>query len=224
MINSSKVWSAILAFSVYFFLIGLLINYFNHHTKTKAVHYAQKSSKAIKVSLAPSLNKTSRSKIRSKSKSRSPKRIKSKKISKSKKSANKKKIKSISPTKKIKLNTLFDKISDKKPADKEVKKSIENTLEKRDGRDEGIKNAYFNKVEGLMYSWPAQSEFAGFSAKVWLRINRSGSFTFKILSASNNVDFNRGLIQYLQQLQGIGFDRHQNTKPYELNVEFIAKE
>ncbi|RLA77418.1 MAG: hypothetical protein DRG30_00105 [Epsilonproteobacteria bacterium] len=224
MMNSSKVWSAILAFSVYFLLIGLLINYFNHHTETKAVHYAQKSSKAIKVSLAPPLNKTNRSKMRSKPKKRSPKKIKSKKILKSKKSANKKKIKSASPTKRIKLNTLFDKISDKKPVDKEVKKSTENSLEKSDGRDEGIKNAYFNKVEGLMYNWPAQSEFAGFSAKVWLRINRNGSFTFKILSASNNVDFNRGLIQYLQQLQSIGFDTHQNTKPYELNVEFIAKE
>ncbi len=225
--NSSKVWSAILAFSVYFLLIGLLLNYSNRHTEVKLVHYAQKSSKAIKVSLAPSLDRINASKKRSKPKNQSSKKIKSKKILKSKKSNEKKRIKSISPKpskisqnkkpkKKIKLNTLFDKISEKKP--------IESNLDKRKGNDEGIKNAYFSKVEELMQSWPAQSEFAGFSAKVWLRINKNGSFTFKILSASNNLDFNRGLIQYLQQLQSIGFDTHKNSKPYELNVEFIAKE
>jgi protein TonB len=91
-------------------------------------------------------------------------------------------------------------------------------------RDRGIQNAYFAKVEKALQNWPSQSEFAGQTVKVWLRINRDGSFQFRLLSASNNEDFNSGLIQYLRQLQRVGFDPHRNSKPYELNVEFVAKE
>ncbi len=236
--NPSKVLSGILAFSVYFLLIILLTSNLNHDIEIKSVHYAQKSSKAIKVSLASSLDRRNATKMKSKPKNKSPKKIKSKGTPKSKKSAKKKKVKSVSPKpsktskkekprKKIKLNTLFEKISEKKPpvkSEKKVKKSTDSNFKKKNGANQGVKNAYFSKIEGLMQSWPAQSEFAGFSAMVWLKINKDGSFIFKILSGSNNLDFNGGLIQYLQQLQRIGFDPHQNSKPYELNVEFIAKE
>ncbi len=236
--NRFKVLSGLLAFLVYFLLVGLLLNYFNHHTKNRSVHYSQMSSKAITVSLAPSLDKTNKAEKKSKPKKKSKTKTKPKKSSKSKKSAEKKKTKSVSPRpskvskknnqkkpkKKIQVHKLFDKVSEKKPIEKTEKKSTKNRLKKSKSQNRGIKNIYFAKVEKMLYNWPSQSEFAGEAIKVWLKINQDGSFTFKILSASNNEDFNRGLIQYLEQLQGIGFDSHQNTKPYELNVEFVAKE
>ncbi len=233
-----KLLSGLLAFFVYFGLIGLLLTYFNHRNKIKSVHYSQKSSKAITVSLAPSLAKVNRAEKKSKPKKKSPPKVKPKKVTKSPKSAKKKKIKSVSPKpakittksdkkppkKRLKVSNLFDKVNEKKPKEKPEKKSVKKNTKKRKSQDRGIKNTYFASVEGLLQNWPSQNDFAGETIKVWLKINRDGSFVFKILSASNNEDFNRGLIQYLQQLQGIGFGAHQNSKPYELNVEFVAKE
>ena len=242
--NRYKLLSGLLAFFVYFALLGLLINYFNHHTKKKSIHYADKSSKAIVVSLSPSQNKVDRAEKRSRPKKKSQSKVKPKEILKSKKVAPVKKIKSVSPRpsktiktskqekakKKIKVSSLFDKIDEKKPIVRKEKKpergkkSEKGKIKKEKGQDRGVINAYFSKTERMLYNWPAQSEFAGHSAKVWLKIRQNGTFEFKLLSASNNEDFNTGLIQYLQQLQRVGFDPHQNSKPYELNVEFVAKE
>jgi len=236
--NRFKLISGALAFLVYFVLLGLLINYFNHHTNKKSIHYADKSSKAIAVSLSPSSNKVDRAKKSSKPKKESQVKVKPKEILKPKKTASEKKIKSVSPKpsktiktskeekpkKKIKMSKLFDKINEKKPIEKEEKKTAKKRLKKEKGQDRGVKNAYFARVERMLQNWPSQSEFAGETIKVWLKIRKDGTFEFKLLSASNNEDFNTGLIQYLQQLQGVGFDPHHNSKAYELNVEFVAKE
>jgi len=236
--NRFNLISGALAFLVYFVLLGLLINYFNHHTKKKSIHYADKSSKAIAVSLSPSPNKVDRAKKSSKPKIQSQAKAKPKEILKPKKTAPEKKTKSVSPKpskiiksikkekpkKKIKVSKLFDKINEKKPIEKEKKKITKKRLKKEKGQDRGVKNAYFARVERMLQNWPSQSEFAGETIKVWLKIRQDGAFVFKILSASNNEDFNTGLIQYLQQLQRIGFDPHRHSKAYELNVEFVAKE
>ncbi len=227
-----------MAFFVYFALLGLLINYFNHHTKKKSIHYADKSSKAIVVSLSSSPNKVDRAKKRSKPNKKSQSKTKPKEILKSKKISPEKKIKSVSPKpsktikaikqekpkKKIKVSNLFDKINEKKPVEKREEKLEKKKVKKEKGQDRGVKNAYFARVEGMLQNWPAQSEFAGETIKVWLKIRQNGTFKFKLLSPSNNEDFNTGLIQYLQQLQRVGFTPHQNSKPYEVNVEFVAKE
>ena len=235
--NRFKLISGALAFFVYFVLLGLLLTYFNHHTKNKSIHYADKSSKAIAVSLSPSPNRVDRAKKSSKPKKKSQAKIKPKEILKPKKAASKKKIKSVSPKpskttktnkkkpeKKIKMSKLFDKINRKRPIEKKEKKTTKKRLKKEKGQDRGVKNAYFARVEGMLQNWPSQSEFAGETIRVWLKIRQNGTFEFKILSASNNEDFNTGLVQYLQQLQRVGFDPHHNSKAYELNVEFVAKE
>ena len=69
--NRFKLISGALAFLVYFVLLGLLINYFNHHTKNKSIHYTDKSSKAIAVSLSLAPNKVDRAKKSSKPKKKS---------------------------------------------------------------------------------------------------------------------------------------------------------
>jgi len=236
--NRFKLISGLLAFFVYFALLGLLISYFNHHTKKKSIHYADKSSKSIAVSLSPSQNKVDRAKKRSKPKKKSQSQSKPKEILKSKKIASEKKVKSVSPEpsktiktskqkipkKKIKVSRLFDKINEKKPIEKKEKKHKREKIKKEKGQNSGVMNAYFARVEGMLQNWPSQSEFAGETIKVWLKIRQDGTFEFKLLSASSNEDFNTGLIQYLQQLQRVGFDPHQNFKSYELNVEFVAKE
>jgi len=235
--NRFNLISGALAFLIYFVLLGLLLTYFNHHTKKKSVHYADKSSKAIAVSLSPSPNRVDRAKKSSKPKKKSQAKTKPKEILKPKKTASQKKIKSVSPKpsktikrnkkkpeKKIKMSKLFDKINEKKPIEKKEKKTTKKRLKKEKGQDRGVKNAYFARVERMLQNWPSQSEFAGETIRVWLKIRQDGTFEFKLLSASNNEDFNTGLIQYLKQLQRVGFDPHRHSKAYELNVEFVAKE
>ncbi len=101
---------------------------------------------------------------------------------------------------------------------------ISSSLKIQKSSDSGIENAYFAKVEEKLKGWPAQSDYAGEKAKVWLRIAPSGYFEFKVLSASNNEAFNSGLAAYLKQLQRFGFGAHRGTRPYEIEVEFIATE
>ena len=246
-----KLFSGVLAFFVYFFLLGLLINYFNHHTHRKAVHYVEKNDKRITVSLSepPARQKKQAETPKPKNKSATikkpepkvtekpkhkPKPIPVKKVKKPLKKENKKvvqkrskrkkaKTKSVSK-KKVDVSNLFDKVNERKPRIKNSRRSNKRSMKNEKDRDRGIQNAYFAKVEKVLQNWPSQSEFAGQTVKVWLRINRDGSFQFRLLSASNNEDFNSGLIQYLRQLQRVGFDPHRNSKPYELNVEFVAKE
>jgi outer membrane biosynthesis protein TonB len=101
---------------------------------------------------------------------------------------------------------------------------ISSSLKIQKSSDSGIENRYFAKVEEKLKGWPAQSEYAGEKAKVWLKIAPDGYFEFKVLSASNNDAFNEGLIAYLKQLQRLGFGAHKGTRAYEIEVEFIATE
>lgn len=98
------------------------------------------------------------------------------------------------------------------------------SLKQQKSSDKGIENAYLALIEEKLKGWPAQSEYAGERAKVWIKVESSGSFEFKVMTASGNEAFNTGLIAYLKQLQNIGFGQHKGKRPYILNVEFIAKE
>ncbi len=90
--------------------------------------------------------------------------------------------------------------------------------------DKGKETAYFALIETKLYGWPAQSEYAGEMAKVWLKVESSGRFVFKVTTASSNEDFNTGLVAYLKQLQRLGFGPHKGGRAYTLNVEFVATE
>lgn len=98
------------------------------------------------------------------------------------------------------------------------------SLKQQKSSDKGIENAYLALIEEKLRGWPAQSDYAGEKAKVWIKVEPSGSFVFKVITASGNDTFNEGLEAYLTQLQRIGFGRHKADRAYELNVEFIAKE
>jgi len=238
-----KLLSGILAFLIYFILLGLLINYFNHHKSRKSIHYVEKNSDRIVVSLTDLPKKTSSPRKNQKPKIKSRPKIKPKPKAEPKpkkrpirkKEVKKTRAKKVEPKtkeeqkkskKKVSLDKLFDKVKEKKPVVKQEQKpkKKEKKSKKTQRQDRGIQNAYFAKVERMLQNWPAQSEFAGEKIKVWLRIRQDGSFTFRILSASGNEAFNSELIQYLKQLQQIGFGYHQNDRPYELDVEFVAKE
>lgn len=91
-------------------------------------------------------------------------------------------------------------------------------------QESGIENAYFAKVQSLLETWPAQSDFAGEKAVVYIYVKQTGQFTFKVKSKSNNLDFNLGLIDFLEQLKRLGLGSHHGGKTYEIKVEFTAKE
>ncbi|MBT8348062.1 MAG: hypothetical protein HKP62_01270, partial [Sulfurovum sp.] len=86
---------------------------------------------------------------------------------------------------------------------------VSNALKVQKKSDSGIENAYLAKIEEKLKGWPAQSDYAGEKAKVWIKVEPSGSFRFKVVSASGNEAFNSGLITYLEQLQKIGFGQHK---------------
>ena len=240
-----KFYSAIYAIVIYFLLLGLVFSYFNHHTeKPKTVHYVKKNDNRIEVGLAqskkpdiqidkpkkkksvkkPEKVKKSKKPIVKKKKKVIPKKLSKKKIEKKVKKKREKKEK-VKP----KVKKLFEKIKDKKPESSAKRKSeknshIKSSMKDVESKDKGIINKYFAKVEETLYYWPAMSEFAGEKAEVWLKIEQDGSFIFKLTKYSNNPDFNSGLIQYLEQLQRVGFARHQQSRSLEARVEFIAEE
>ena len=112
------------------------------------------------------------------------------------------------------------KVSDK-PSASEL---VSNALKIQKKSDSGIENAYLARIEEKLKGWPAQSEYAGEKAKVWIKVEPNGSFKFKVITASGNEAFNSGLIDYLKQLQTIGFGQHKGNRAYELDVEFAATE
>ena len=99
-----------------------------------------------------------------------------------------------------------------------------NSIKVQKPSDRGIENAYLAKVEEKLNGWPAQSEYAGEKAKVSLKIQSNGRFTFKVITGSANPDFNEGLIAYLEQLQKFGFGPHKGGRVYSIDVEFVATE
>jgi protein TonB len=101
---------------------------------------------------------------------------------------------------------------------------VSDSLKKQKKSDVGIENAYLAMIEEKLKGWPAQSEYAGEKAKVWIKVEPNGQFQFKVVTASGNDAFNSGLISYLKQLQKIGFGPHKGNRAYELDVEFVATE
>jgi len=230
----SKILSGILAFSIYFFILGLLFNYFNHHKARQTIHYVAKNDHRIMVALSgapqtstpppPAAKKTPKHKPKPRkrpskvSPKKAPAKPKPTPVSRPKKEQARKQ------KKRVDVHSLFRNVKERKPAKKKAKRHSSKTGREKTQQDRGRQNAYFAKVETMLQSWPAQSEYAGEKIKVWLKIQQDGSFTYKILSASGNDEFNTALTQFLKQLQQIGFGRHQNSRPYTINVEFVAKE
>ncbi|MFK5974947.1 MAG: hypothetical protein QM493_00440 [Sulfurovum sp.] len=91
-------------------------------------------------------------------------------------------------------------------------------------RDKGIENAYFAKIKDILTGWPAQHNFIGQKAIVFIEVEPSGKFLFRVTTASSNQEFNIELIQYLRGLQERGFGRHKGKRAYTLDVEFIARD
>jgi hypothetical protein len=87
----------------------------------------------------------------------------------------------------------------------------------------GVEDGYKSKVKSILNGWPAQSDFAGNKAKIKFIIEPSGRFEFDVISQSSNEEFNKGLIQYLKQLQKVGFGAHGGNRDYVFNVDFIAE-
>lgn len=106
----------------------------------------------------------------------------------------------------------------------QTSQKVSKSMQRQKASDSGIENAYFAKVQNLLETWPAQSDYAGEKAMVRLYVKPTGLFEFKVKSKSDNVDFNLGLIDFLMQLQKLGFGAHKGAKTYEFEVEFIAKQ
>lgn len=262
--NFSTIISGILAFGIYFALIGVMIFYFNTREQKKPVHYVKKSEDRIRVTMSapkpapkkevkktPKKVEKAKPKPKPKPKKTEKKReekkvIKEKVVKKAKVVKKKKDVNTTKPKKVNKPKDLFANVtSTKKPSKpkpkiekkpQEPKKSIKvpekvsatelvsNTLKSQKKSDVGIENAYLAMIEEKLKGWPAQSDYAGEKARVVIQVEPSGLFRYKVISASGNEEFNSGLISYLKQLQKIGFGPHQGNRPYELDVEFIAKE
>ncbi|MDD3592753.1 MAG: TonB C-terminal domain-containing protein [Sulfurovum sp.] len=151
------------------------------------------------------------------------------------------------PQKVNKPQSLFADITSSRP--KETKKVVENPIERKanldvikvkekssaaelvssslkvqQSSDRGVENAYLAQIEEKLKGWPAQSHYAGEKARVMIEVEPSGSFTYRVISASGIPEFNEGLDAYLKQLQRFGFGPHKGNRAYRLDVEFIAKE
>ena len=250
--KSSTFISGFLAFGIYFILIGLLIFYFNTRDEKKSVRYVKKDERRIQVALsAPKKSENKKAinpkpkvkpkpkpkpkpKVKPKPKPKPTKVVKKKdeNLTKPKKKAldlfanvktpKKKNLIQVSdkPIKSVPKNNLI-KVTDKPMSASE---RISSSLKVQKSSDSGVENAYLAKVQSMLEGWPAQSEYAGEKVKVLLLIDPTGGFEFKLKTASSNENFNIGLMEYLEQLQTIGFGRHRGERTYQFEAEFIAKE
>jgi protein TonB len=249
--NLSGVYAVAIYFTLVGLFLGF---FNQHKPKIENIHYVKHNDNKIEVGLTsapkkniapitkPKIKSNPTPKHKTKTKSKPKKHITKKKIVKKKKILKKpkpkkkivkKKVIKKEPVvkkrevKKVDMKKLFSNIKDTTPktqSNKDKNRKITSSMKNVKNRDRGIINKYFAKVEETLYYWPALSQFAGDRAEVWLKIEQDGSFVFKILKPSNNPDFNSGLIQYLKQLQRVGFARHQYKRPLEARVEFEAKE
>ena len=165
------------------------------------------------------------------------KKVKKKDVNKSKKPkkrAAKDLFANVKTAKKKKMNIqVHDKPVKSTPKKKLIKMSnkpvsatarINNSLKNQKSMQSGVESNYLAAVQSMLEDWPAQHDYAGEKVKVLLYIDPTGNFEFKITSASRNPDFNRGLTEYLEQLQEFGFGRHKGGRTYEFEAEFVAKE
>ncbi len=90
-------------------------------------------------------------------------------------------------------------------------------------KSSGVEDGYKSKVKSILNGWPAQSDFAGNKARIKFVIEPSGRFEFDVVSQSSNEEFNKGLIQYLKQLQRVGFGAHDGGRAYIFDVDFIEE-
>ncbi|WP_456457706.1 TonB C-terminal domain-containing protein [Nitratifractor sp.] len=223
-----KLITGLAALGIYFALITLILYYFGYRSnEKKATHFVTKNEKGIAVTLAGPPSPTPKRAIRPKRESRKKQHPKPRNVTVAKKSPTQKASKKAIPKKRPDTKKLFSKV--KIPSKKKehtegasgTKKQGERTL-KQNKHESGVENAYLAKVENLLRGWPAQANFAGEEIDIRLKIYKDGSFDYKILKLSGNPDFNRELINYLKQLQRIGFGSHARKKPYEIEVKFIA--
>jgi len=212
------------------------------HTK----HHPKRTKPKSKVDKKKIIKKreSKKSKVRKKPKIKPKKRvIKSKKIVKNRdKNITKKQHRTkptdlfanVKVTKKKLLIQITSKPIESKPKQNLIKitskphpsamQKINNSLKVQPNKNSGIKNEYLARVQEQLEDWPTQSDFAGQSVKVLLYIKPSGYFTFEIKSASKNPEFNSSLSEYLKQLQSIGFGRHEGSRTYVFEANFVAKE
>jgi outer membrane biosynthesis protein TonB len=230
-----KLTAGIAAFGIYFTLLALLLYYFGYQTRAEPKHFVAKKEKGITVTLAgarpPAAPKATPRKAPKKKRHPKPRNVSQTKKAPPKTPAKKK----VSPRKRPDTKKLFGgvkppKKSPAKPAETQ-RKSGAKISKKRSGesikkpkRESGVENAYLARVERALRDWPAQANFAGQEIDVWLKIYPSGNFEFKVMKLSGNPDFNHELINYLKQLQRIGFGPHKRGRPYEIEVQFVAHE
>jgi outer membrane biosynthesis protein TonB len=226
-----KLFAGLAAFGIYFAVLATLLYYFGFHHQSKPQHFVEKNEKGIAVTLAGAKapEPPSRAKKSSAKKKRHPKPRNITQEKKTPKRTPAKKKAPAKPQKKPDAKKLFSKV--KVPKKKEQKKSGASGTKrsqqqsiKKSTKERGVENAYLAKVERLLKGWPAQANFAGQEIDVWLKIYPSGNFEYKVLKLSGNPDFNHELINYLKQLQRIGFGPHSRGKPYEIEVQFVAHE
>jgi len=197
-------------------------------TKKKAT---AKPTKSVKKNVKPKPKKSTKKKV-IKEKVVKKKSVK-KKVKPKNKNNTKDLFKNVKVPKKKSLIKVTDKPVTRKPKSNFIKISdnkksatdrINNSLKDQKNKQSGVENAYLARVQSMLEGWPAQSEYAGEKVKVLLYISPNGFFEFKIKSASRNADFNKGLTEYLEQLQEFGFGRHNGGRVYNFEAEFIAKE
>ena len=232
--DNFKLISGVIAIGIYLSLIAVLLYYFNYRSSESSVHYVKKNSDAIAVSLAggrkKSIEKKRKKATSSKKEKEKPKKIRNitspnRTVQKSKKTKKKaKKIKTKSLFSSIKTPAKKSKTKASKPSEKTASQRVAESMKKTQLQDKGVENRYFASVEEKLRGWPAQANYAGEQISVWLKVYPSGTFEFKIQKLSANSEFNEALITYLKQLQEIGLGRHNNPKPYQIEVEFEATE
>ncbi len=255
----SKYIPGVLAVVIYFFVLTMLMLYFNTKDTEDNKKYVKKDERRIQVAISSSLPSTpvktvekkkiskpiknEKKKVKPKPKPKPKKKIVKEKIVKKKvikkskpkpkkrnntkdlfsnvKTTKKKNIINVS-NKPIKTKPKKDifKMTDKKDT---ATKRINDSLKNQKNMDSGVENAYFAKVQRMLESWPAQSDFAGQELTAVLFIDTNGFFEFKIKVPSSNPDFNQAVELFLEQLQEFGFGMHNGGRTYEFEAEFEAK-
>ena len=141
------------------------------------------------------------------------------------------------PAKPIDTRALFSSTVSQKSAKKSSNKSTKHrtgSSRKQAGRptagsktkrpgDRGIENRYLARVQDALYGWPTQSNFAGARIVLDLRIHPDGSFDYRVLRPSGNVEFDRTILRYLDRLKAQGFGPTPSGRPYHFETDILAK-
>jgi len=100
---------------------------------------------------------------------------------------------------------------------------ISNSLKNKTNDAKGIENAYLAKVSRKLKAWPSQVNYAGEEFHVHLTIYRDGTFKYIVERPSNNPEMNEVILNYLKQLQSIGFGPHGGASVYDKTFIIRAK-